>query len=293
MLSVSVSPAQFQMIMSIKELIKRTSMPVLYEKGNAFLWNDPHISRQLLQVHLDKEVDLASRRETTITSTIDWILQQCPKKQMTILDLGCGPGLYCSILDDKGHSVTGIDISSNSIAYATQLAIERSKSINYINANYLNVDFELNTYDLVIMIYTDFGVLFPGEQVKLLKKVYRSLKPGGQFIFDVLNDIDLESKLTPLNWEVAECGFWSDKPYMVLSNSFLYTDQKTILYQHNVLTNKEELKTYRFWTQHFSENDITELVSEIGFKVSSSVSNVLPESDLWGGKNVRFLTLLK
>ncbi|MEZ4687757.1 MAG: class I SAM-dependent methyltransferase [Bacteroidia bacterium] len=235
--------------MSIKDLIKQTALPGLYEKGNAFMWDDPHISKQLLEVHLNKDTDLASRKASTIHTTVNWILEQCPQKGMSILDLGCGPGLYCEILHDKGHSLTGIDISASSIDYATNMASKNAKAIAYIHANYLNVALLPGKYDLVIMIYTDFGVLAPDEQKSLLTRIYQSLKPGGTFVFDVLNDTDLDSKLRPLNWEVAERGFWSDKPYLALSNSFCIK-KKFILYQHHILTDDGDLG-YRFWTQHF------------------------------------------
>ena len=281
--------------MSIKDLIKQTAMPSLYEKGNAFMWDDPHISKQLLDVHLSNDIDLASRKESSIIATIDWILEQCPRRNMSVLDLGCGPGLYCDMLHDKGHSVTGIDISNNSIDYANTKAKENSKSIEYINANYLDFDLPSAKYDLVIMIYTDFGVLLPDEQKSILGKVYKSLKPGGKFIFDVLNDTELASKVTPLNWEVAESGFWSNKPYVALSNSFLYKEEKVILYQHNVVNDDEETKTYRFWTHHFSKDDVLDLLSKTSFKFRGMESDVLPvnTTNIWSGKNVSFCTLSK
>lgn len=281
--------------MSIKDLIKQTAMPSLYEKGNAFMWDDPHISKQLLDVHLNEDIDLASRKKSSIIATIDWILEQCPRRNMSVLDLGCGPGLYCDMLHDKGHSVTGIDISNNSIDYANTKAKENSKSIEYINANYLDFDLPSAKYDLVIMIYTDFGVLSPDEQKSILGKVYKSLKPGGKFIFDVLNDIELASKITPLNWEVAESGFWSNKPYVALSNSFLYKEEKVILYQHNVVNDDKEIKTYRFWTHHFSKDDVLNLLSKTSFKLRGMKSDVLPvnTTNIWSGKNVSFCTLSK
>ncbi len=257
------------------------------------MWDDPHISKQLLDIHLSQEVDLASRKESSIKSTIDWILNQCPTKKMTVLDLGCGPGLYCEKICEKGHDVTGIDISRNSLDYARSKAKERSHTIEYINSDYLDIKLSPNRYDLVFMVYTDFGVLNPAEQRTILEKIYQALKPNGLFIFDVINDKDLEAKVTPLNWEIAKDGFWSNKPYMVLSNSFLYPAEKVILYQHIVVSDNDKIKTYRFWTQHFSERDISELISGTGFSLLKSETGDYPESVLGTEKYVSFFTLSK
>ena len=78
------------------------------------MWTDPYISEQLLQIHLNPELDLASRKYSTIQSTAEWVLSKVSKKKMKILDLGCGPGLYSEIFANKGHLVTGVDFSKNS-----------------------------------------------------------------------------------------------------------------------------------------------------------------------------------
>jgi len=256
------------------------------------MWNDPHISKQLLQVHLNQEVDLASRKEASIDKTIAWILDRCNSEKLNILDLGCGPGLYCEKLHDQGHIVTGVDISGSSIEYARSKALKGSKSIEYLNSDYLNMDLPSNQYHLVMMVYTDFGVLLPEERLTLLRKIYSSLKPGGRFVFDVLNDLELDAKVVPADWKIAEAGFWSDKPYMVLSNSFLYEQEKVILYQHNVVSD-DEIRTFRFWTHHFSKSDMQSLISNTAFKLEGEESGVLPERDSWTGEHLSFYTLLK
>jgi hypothetical protein len=73
-----------------------------------------------------------------------------------------------------------------------------------------------------MMIYCDFDVLIPAEREKLLKNVYRALKPGGLFIFDTLNTKSPDKMNVPgKSWEVAEKGFWKDEPYLALLKRFI------------------------------------------------------------------------
>ena len=99
--------------MKIKNLLKYTEKPEIYTKGTATIWTDPHISKQLLAIHLHKEIDLASRRQTTIDQTVSWIINKTSGKKLNILDLGCGPGLYAEQLAARGHQVTGMDFSKS------------------------------------------------------------------------------------------------------------------------------------------------------------------------------------
>lgn len=62
------------------------------------MWTDAHISKQLLNVHLNPDIDLASRKKASIESTVNWILNSVNLEKMNILDLGCGPGLYAELM---------------------------------------------------------------------------------------------------------------------------------------------------------------------------------------------------
>lgn len=70
------------------------------------------------------------------------------------------------------------------------------------------------------MIYTYFGVLFPDQRQVLLNKIYQALKPGGIFSFDVLNTHFNQSCNSARQWDVAQQGFWEDRSYLALSQSF-------------------------------------------------------------------------
>jgi len=84
--------------MQISKTLEISGPVGLYEKGTASMWEDEYISSQLLQIHLSQETDSASRKLSTIKYTVEWILGHLKGPEKSILDLGCGPGLYCELL---------------------------------------------------------------------------------------------------------------------------------------------------------------------------------------------------
>ena len=275
--------------MNITDIVSKIEKPKIYEKGTAFMWTDKHISKQLLEIHLNPEIDLGSRKKLSIEKTANWILDtQKGKGKLNILDLGCGPGLYTEIFAKNGHNVTGLDISKNSIEYAKKSAEDKKLDITYLNTSYLEVDLESNKYDLIVLIYTDLGVLIPTERESLLEMIFHVLKKAGTFIFDVLKDREIEKKTSPKTWEVSNNGFWKESPYLALSESFLYQEEKVILFQHYIVDTEENIETYRFWTHFFSQNDVSKMLDAHNFIDINFREDILPEGDMWNGDNVIF-----
>ncbi len=278
--------------MNIQKLLKATGKPEIYTKGTAEMWSDEHISKFLLKTHLSQETDLASRNKTVIKDTVDKILNMCNKENMNILDLGCGPGLYAELLSKKGHKVTGIDFSKRSIEYAEKEAENENLDIKYIHKNYLDIDFE-NEFDLVIIIYCDFGVLVPSERKILLKNIYRALKPGGLFVFDALNENIIKNRAFSKNWEIEESGFWKDKPYVNFTDSYHYENEKVILDQYTICDKEENIEVYRMWNHYFSDEYIKPELLEKCFKNYERYENFLSGEFKWNRENVSFFKVEK
>ncbi|MDQ1275052.1 MAG: hypothetical protein QG610_625 [Euryarchaeota archaeon] len=278
--------------MNFTKIIEFTQRPQIYTEGNSIMWTDDHISKQLLEIHLNPDIDLASRRRASIKSTVDWISRIVNLKKMNILDLGCGPGLYAELMTERGHKVTGVDFSKNSIEYARNEAIKKNLDIKYVNQNYLELC-EENEYDLIMMIFTDFGVLIPEARKILLQKVYRALKPGGAFVFDVLRDKDIEMKVAEKSWKMEESGFWKDIPHLILSDSYYYPKERVVLYQHIVIDNSENFNVYRFWTHFFTPDELKKVLVQEGFEKIECYNNVLQDIDLWNGNNIIFCKATK
>lgn len=273
--------------MKLHKIIETTKQPEVYSPGTAQMWTDEYISERLLEVHLNSDIELASRKGSTIDETVCWILDKVPGKGLNILDLGCGPGLYAEKLAAKGHRVTGVDFSANSIRHAQESATRKNLNINYRQQNYLELEDE-NRYDLVMMIFTDFGVLMPDERKRLLANIHRSLKPGGIFLFDVLNENFPVQETGTRNWETAEKGFWRSSPYVALTESFYYEEQRVTLTQHVVIDESEKVDVYRFWIHTFSHGELEELLLANGYGVADCYDRIIPGCEMYRSEDVTF-----
>ena len=77
-------------------LEKINQKPKAYESYTTpELWCDPYISKQMLSYHLSEDTDLASRKESLINRSVEWISSYFKiGKRFRMCDFGCGPGLY-------------------------------------------------------------------------------------------------------------------------------------------------------------------------------------------------------
>ena len=278
--------------MELHKIIKAIQKPEVYTKGTALMWTDEYISERLLEVHLNPDIELASRKATTIDNTVGWILDKVPGEGLEILDLGCGPGLYAEKLAEKGHHVSGVDFSANTISHARESASRKKLDISYRCQNYLELEDE-NRYDLVMIIFTDFGVLMPEDRKRLLAKVRRALKPGGRFLFDVLNENFPVTEAGSRNWETAEKGFWRSGPHLALTESFYYEEEQVTLTQHVVVDESEVVGVYRFWIHTFSHGELKELLSIEGFPSAECYDRIIPGCDMYRSEDVTFCIACK
>ena len=250
------------------ELIKQLSKkPEPFTPGEPLFWDDPHISTQMLKVHLDPNTDAASRNPETIRKTVDWIISSLDLKTGdALIDLGCGPGLYTTRLAERGLKVSGVDYSRNSIAYARQKAKENNLEINYRYQNYLTLEDEA-LYDAALLIFGDYCPLSPEQRQTLLKNVQRCLKPGGHFVLDVTTPAHRKRYGNRNSWYAVDSGFWKPGPHLVLDEGFEYPEQSIYLDQSIVIEENGKISVYRNWFQDYNRESITAELEAGGFAV--------------------------
>jgi SAM-dependent methyltransferase len=241
--------------------------PALWERGETLFWDDPYISQQMLAAHLDPHTDAASRRPETIARSVEWLIAALPLAAgQRVLDLGCGPGLYATQLARRGLRVTGVDYSRNSIAYARGQAQSDGLEIEYVCQNYLELDCR-EQYEAALLIYGDFCVLADAERDRLLGNVWRALKPGGQFVFDV-STRRLHGRVRERSgWRASAHGFWRPGWHLVLTQSFDYPEHDICVDQYVVIEANGRVSVYRNWFHDYAPETITPVLEAAGFKI--------------------------
>ncbi|MBS3811556.1 MAG: class I SAM-dependent methyltransferase [Halanaerobiales bacterium] len=251
--------------MDIKKLINLSQKPKLFERSEQKFWDDPHISKKMLEIHLDPEFDAASRTHEFIKKSLSWLVDSIFTEQdQKILDLGCGPGFYSKELAKKGYSVTGIDLSKRSIEYAKAQVQKKELNIEYKVQNFLTLDFE-KEFDVVSLVYCELGALTNRERDRLLNIVNKALKPGGKFLFDVFTANNRDENDVGRSWDLVQKGFWDAKPYLSLTETFYYSEADTYLNQIIVINEKDEISLYRIFDHFYNKETITKVLDNFGF----------------------------
>jgi len=247
--------------------------PPLFKKTGLSIWTDPYIQTNMLNAHLNLSSDAASRNKDSINTIVNFIDRHINKKS-SLLDLGCGPGLYAERLTEKGHLVTGIDFNKKAIEYA----INRETGINYIEGDYI-LNFPHASYDAIIMIYCDMGTHSDNDRDILLHNCFDSLENGGKLIFDVFDEKIIQDKIESKDWEYHPAGgFWSGEEYLLLSQTFHYPENKAFAYQYNLITGQEN-KHFIVWERYYTKEEITLILENIGFRKIEIVKGLLPANN--------------
>ena len=245
-------------------LVEYTEKPRLYAPSTNSLWDDEHISKGMLEAHLHPEWDVATRNHKFIDESARWISQVVPPGEYkNLLDLGCGPGLYAERFAKVGYTVTGVDFSRRSIAYAKEQTTLNSSNITYHYQNYLTLDYD-EQFDVITLIYCDYAPLSINDRLALLKVAYKALRPNGKLIFDIFTP--KMRKKEKSSWSNRKNGgFYSEKPHICLERVYQYDDHdNTELYQILVVMEKN-IEFYNIWNHYFTKEMLVDEANPAGF----------------------------
>lgn len=119
---------------------------------------------------------------------IQW-LQENEMKPETAMDLACGTGVLCRILQENGIEASGMDFSAGMIAIARQ----NSGGIHYDVADMVTYR-PAKAFDLVTCTGDAVNHIPDLEDVgRIFQNVFDYLNPGGYFVFDILNEREVSN----------------------------------------------------------------------------------------------------
>lgn len=248
----------------LHDILALIQRPEVYAPSTAPFWNDDHISKGMLEAHLNPNWDAATRSLPFVDQSVAWIHSLFPSKQYNqLLDLGCGPGIYAERFHQKGYRVTGVDLSTRSIEYAKGQAKAKQFDIHYLNKNYNEMNFK-QTYDVITLIYCDYPVLPKDVRIRLLQTIRHALNHGGAFIFDVFTPNQYLNDQESTQWYGSEKGgFWSPESQICLSRHLIYENQVRL--DETIVITDQSYQVYRIWDTAFEVQTITEELKLAGF----------------------------
>ena len=121
---------------------------------------------------------------TSPTKIAQQLGEYLPDTDSTVFDIGCGTGLTCVFLADKGYAkLDGIDLSPDMVRVAAERGIYRELLVGDVN---LPLEREDESYDAVISSGTfTHGHVGPEP----LDEIFRILRPGGILACTVHKDL--------------------------------------------------------------------------------------------------------
>ncbi len=151
------------------------------------------------------------------------VLERFAAGPRALLDLACGEGTFSVIMAKKGFQVTGIDLSPQMLQFARERAEKENVNVEFLVQDIRSLLFE-ERFDLVTCWYDSLNYLLQLEDLeKTFNGVYRALKRGGLFIFDMNTIYGLA-----VNWQRHPCNISQDSPEALEIDRPSYNFEKNI-----------------------------------------------------------------
>ena len=121
------------------------------------------------------------------------------EKNMVILDLACGQGRHSLELARRGfRNVNGLDRSHYLIRKAKNICTAEGLTASFKEGDARKLPYPADTFDVVMILGNSFGYFESTEDdIKILKEVFRVLKPFGKFLIDVADGNYLRDNYQP------------------------------------------------------------------------------------------------
>ena len=243
--------------------IARRAPPRPWEGDTKIPWHDPGFSARMLAEHLNQDHDRASRPLDVIDRQVQFLEDKAiGDGRGRVLDLGCGPGLYCAAFARRGHSCCGIDFGPAAIEYARSQDPESEYRLEDLR----RADFGTG-YDLVLMTFGEFNTFEPVQARELMTKMRDAAFPGGTVVVEV----HTQSALAAIGaqaptWRTLRNSVFADTPHLWFDEHFWFPDEQVCVSRHFVLTEDGSVSAFTSTGQAYQEHEYIELLQNTGFR---------------------------
>lgn len=183
-----------------------------------------------------------------------------------VLDLACGFGRHSVILAQKGFNVTGYDLSSSFLKKAREIAESLLVGLDLKQGDMREIPYN-EEFDAIINMFTAFGFFDrESEDLKVLEGIYRALRPGGQFLMDVINREYALSDLIHRRWTNENSSYLLEERFFDYFNSRLELTNRLI---HS----SGEVKEANYSIRLYTLTEMLELFNKAGLVLTDVYGN--------------------
>ena len=191
-----------------------------------------------------------------------------------ILDVGAGRGEHAAHLASRGYEVTAIDRSEVMVRAAAERARAQGVHVTVRHEDMRELA-EEGSYDGLYCVGGSFGYFSEDENLAVLQKMHRALKPGGQLLIDVPNRDHLAPRLPSTAWFEGDGCVCMDEATMDFLTSRLHVKRTMMFHDGRV---REHSYSVRLYAVH----ELGRALHKHGFRVVE-VSGDLPLPGIFFG----------
>lgn len=134
----------------------------------------------------------------TEADQITRLLQSTPGS--AVLDLACGPGRHSLELARRGYRVTGVDRTKRYLDTARTKADAEQLHVEFVQEDMRRFE-RPDSFDVALNLFSSFGYFEdPEDDLKVLRNLCRSLKPGGKLLMELVGKEWLAREFQAQRW---------------------------------------------------------------------------------------------
>jgi SAM-dependent methyltransferase len=201
----------------------------------------------------------------------------------TMLDLACGTGAHAIELARRGYEVVGFDLSLSMLARAADDAQDANAKLNFVQGDMREMTFD-ESFDGVYCWNTSFGFFDEETNAKVIGKIHKALKKGGQFMLDVANRDFIARQAPSLAWFDGDGCVCMDEMQVDWITSRMRV-KRTLMMDDG--RSKEIEYSVRLYALH----ELGKILHEQGFRVAEVSGRTATPGVFFGSESPRIIVL--
>jgi len=192
-----------------------------------------------------------------------------------ILDLCCGQGRHSLELARRNFkNVEGLDRSHYLIQKAKTRAKKEDINIKFKEGDARKIPYLPDTFDAVTILGNSFGYFETiQDDLRVLKEVFRILKPWGKLLIEVADGDFLKENFQPRSWE------WIDKKHFVCRERSLSLDNQRLISREVITHTEKGVMADQFYAERlYSKENMTRFLEAAGFSDITFHGQFSPDS---------------